>query len=341
MTAARSETVNPKEQGTYHCWARCVRRAFLCGFDALTGNNYDHRKKWVEHRLEELTGIFAISVLAYALMDNHEHVMLRNFPQEALAWRDDEVARRWLRLFPKRGNKAGESEELNENELSQITKDSELVEKLRLRLCDISWFMRCLNENIARQANKEDEVTGRFFEGRFKCSRLDDNAATLSCMVYIDLNPIRAGKAQTPEESEFTSAYARLCSHKKEKRSKRSRSAGTRTARNRPLSTNAHTWLYPIESILSHPAALSLEEYLTLLDETGRELAKGKRGRIPEHLRPILERVSINPDNWLMTSKHFGGLFPRVAGRVKKMREAAVLAGRNWFKGLSAAAICF
>ena len=143
MTLPRAETVDPIEEGTYHCWSRCVRRAFLCGFDALTGKNFDHRKKWVEHRLEELVSIFAIAVLAYALMDNHEHLMLRNFPKKAFAWSAEEVARRWRKLFPKRRNKAGEAEEPNESELSEITKDPARVEELRLRLCDISWFIRC------------------------------------------------------------------------------------------------------------------------------------------------------------------------------------------------------
>jgi hypothetical protein len=339
MTIARAETVDPTKQSTYHCWSRCVRRAFLCGFDALTGKNFDHRKKWIERRMEELVGIFAISVLAYALMDNHEHVMLRNFPKKALAWSDQEVARRWFRLFPRRCNKAGEADEPNESELAEITKDPKRIEELRLRLCNISWFMRCLNENIARQANKEDEVSGRFWEGRFKCARLDDDAATLSCMVYIDLNPIRAGRARTPEESEFTSAYTRLCAE--EKNLKSGRTASVPRRKNKTSYTSTHNWLCPIESVLSGNSMLSLEEYLMVLDDTGRELAKGKRGRIPQHLRPILERVSINPDNWLMTSRRFGGLFPRVAGKVQKMRAAATLAGRNWFKGLSAAAVCF
>ena len=94
MAVARAETVTPREQGTYYCWSRCVRRAFLCGFDVLTKKNFDHRKKWVELRLKEPVDIFAISVLAYALMDNHKHVMLRNFPNNAFGWSDRKIAYR-------------------------------------------------------------------------------------------------------------------------------------------------------------------------------------------------------------------------------------------------------
>jgi hypothetical protein len=70
--------------------------------------------------------------------------------------------------------------------------------------------MRCLCESIARLANAEDEVTGRFFEGRFKSVRLNDEASVLACMAYVDLNPVRAKMAETPETSEFTSAWQRI-----------------------------------------------------------------------------------------------------------------------------------
>ncbi|MBS3805379.1 MAG: hypothetical protein KGY54_12580 [Oleiphilaceae bacterium] len=73
----------------------------------------------------------------------------------------------------------------------QGTVDS-LVETYRKRLTSLSWFMKCLNESIAREANKEDDCTGHFWESRFKSQALLTKEALLSCMAYVDLSPVRA-----------------------------------------------------------------------------------------------------------------------------------------------------
>ena len=70
--------------------------------------------------------------------------------------------------------------------------------------------MRCTSEVIARLANAQDECTGRFWEGRFKSTVLDSDEAVAACMAYVDLNPIRAGIADTPDDSDFTSVQERM-----------------------------------------------------------------------------------------------------------------------------------
>jgi hypothetical protein len=96
----RAEIVVADEMGVYHCVQRVVRRAFLCGVDPLSGNSYEHRKSWIRQGLETLAGLFGIEIAAFAVLSNHLHVILRNRPDVVALWSDQEVAQRWLALFP-------------------------------------------------------------------------------------------------------------------------------------------------------------------------------------------------------------------------------------------------
>ena len=118
-------------------------------------------------------------------------------------WSDEEVARRWLRLFPHRRQQDGSPAEPTEPEINMIVNDPDRLAERRGRLSDFSWWMRCTAENIARRSNAEDGVTGHFWEGRYKAVVLLDEASLLACSAYVDLNPIRAAIAETPETSEL------------------------------------------------------------------------------------------------------------------------------------------
>ncbi|GAB0147267.1 hypothetical protein McPS_00070 [Marichromatium sp. PS1] len=212
MTRPRAALVSLSDTPWYHVVTRCVRRAYLCGFDRLTGRSFEHRRGWVELRLRQLAGVFAIDVAAYAVMSNHVHLVVRVDANRAAGWSDTEVLRRWRCLF--RGpmvverflspsTRAG----MTEAELDGV---AGLVATYRARLADLSWFMRVLNESIARAANREDGVRGRFWEGRFRSQAILDETALLAVMAYVDLNPIRAGIAETPEESAHTGIAARI-----------------------------------------------------------------------------------------------------------------------------------
>jgi hypothetical protein len=187
MTYPRSDIVDPEEASIYHCISRCVRRAYLCGRDSVSGKSFEHRREWIRGRLSTLVGIFSIEVIAYAVMSNHLHCLVRTRPDESEKWSDKEVACRWRKLFPLRRIK-GKPAEPSTEEIKAITADPKLVALYRERLSSISWFNRCLNEHIARRANAEDDCTGRFWEGRFKCQRVYDLAGILACSAYIDLN---------------------------------------------------------------------------------------------------------------------------------------------------------
>jgi hypothetical protein len=319
MTTARKEIVIDRD-GTYHCISRCVRRAYLCGFDPLSGKNFDHRKEWVVERLKFLVEIFAIEVLNYALMATHAHTLLRLMSKLLDSLSDEEVARRWLRLYPKCD--PSDEEELAA-QVEMLCLNRPRIRLLRSRLGSVSWFMKSLNEYIARRANGEDECKGRFWEGRFKCQRVEGENAVLSCAIYIDLNPIRAKAAKTPEESVYTSAYERI------QELKRGRAK--------------ESWLPPLVDSGGRKGYLSvsLPDYLRILDATGREMVHGKRGAIPANLAPILERLGIVSSHWLTTAQHLGRWFSGVVGCSKTLSQAANRSKKSWLKGMRPARLAF
>ncbi|MAY43078.1 MAG: transposase, partial [Oceanospirillaceae bacterium] len=209
MTRPRKELVSVQDTPYYHVVSRCVRRSFLCGIDNQSGQNYEHRRQWIEDRIRLLSSLFSIDICAYAVMSNHLHIVVKLRPDEIDSCSDKEIVNRWLCLFkgPLLIQKWFADEKLSESQLNTV---NDIIALYRKRLASLSWFMKCLNEPIARQANLEDNCTGHFWESRFKSQALLTEEALLSCMAYVDLNPVRANMAATPEESDHTSIKERL-----------------------------------------------------------------------------------------------------------------------------------
>ncbi len=223
-------------------------------------------------------------------------------PDIVAAWSDWEVATRWLMLFPRRRNIDGTAEPPTDQDIRALTHCPERIALLRKRLCSLSWFMGRLNEFIARAANKEDKVKGRFWESRFKCQVLLDEASIAACMVYVDLNPICAALAATPEESDFTSIQERIRSWQKDMHTEASAftqeqnicpdspstvvstpqnadeffstSAESGSTSRHPLHANAFSadWICPISSYSRRRGILQMTpaEYFDLVDRSGR-----------------------------------------------------------------------
>jgi hypothetical protein len=202
--------------------------------------------------------------------------------------------------------------------------------------------MRCLNEPIARQANAEDNVTGRFWEGRFKSQALLDEAAVIAAMAYVDLNPIRAGMTETPEESDYTSIQQRVLEQDpkiaaREKSSIEELPEDLRSAIGRlmPFADQG-------TKDLEHSVSYQIQDYLELVDWSGRAIIEGKRGRIPGDLPPILDRLKIDPDNYVrFISRTQKSRFHGFIGSVKSMKGLAADFGRSFLKGQAAAAALF
>ncbi len=296
MPRPRRQQISLSDTPYYHCVSRCVRRAFLCGKDAQTGQSFEHRRAWVEDRLLVLGDIFAIDICAYTVMSNHTHVVLFVDEKKALAWTTKQVIEQWHKLysgtlFTQQYTQGAECSEVVINTVNEI------AEVYRQRLMDISWFMRSLNEPIARMANLEDECTGRFWEGRFKSQALLDGSALVACMAYVDLNPVRAKIANTPEASKHTSIHARAIDAKKGKQPK----------------TLANFIGNPRKGM---PKGLPFEltDYLELVELTGRCIREDKRGAISDINAPILERLTIQPENWLKLTTQFESYFTGAVG---------------------------
>ena len=231
---ARAEVFSPDEIACVHVMNRAVRRCFLLGDDPITGKNFDHRKVWMEKKLELHAANFGIDLLGTAIMSNHFHLVLRSRPDVVETWDDTQVARRWFMLCPKRKHEDGTAKEPSEPELNSIRNDPDKLRAIRRRLSDISWWMRLLCQHVGQRANFETKETGKFWEARFRAVRLLDESALLACVAYVDLNPIRAALAQLIEESDFTSARKRLEALLLESVDSRDAKSACKTARSMP-----------------------------------------------------------------------------------------------------------
>ena len=346
----RNEQFDPNSVCIVHICQRCVRRAFLAGEDAVSGMNYGHRREWIRCRMERLASVFGVDVLTYAILSNHLHIVVRTRPDVIAGWSNSDVALRWLRVFP--GRRIDEQlADPTTTDVEALADNAERIQEIRVRLSNPSWFMKALCEPIARLANKQDEATGHFWEGRFKALAITDEAGLLACCMYVDLNPIRAAMAATPEESLHTSAYDRiqslqgatipsaavdLVAIETEEASRilrtstpdqlRKRKADAKKRRGNSILRDA--WLSPLtinERAATGPQSsgtgvrasdkgflsLNLSDYLKLLDWTGRQRGSVQKAEIPRDLDPILKRIGIDGRMWCDLVWNFKKYFGR------------------------------
>ena len=303
MARPRKEQISLSDTPYYHIVSRCVRRTFLCGFDNETQQSYEHRKQWIVDRIRLLSSLFTVDLCSYAVMSNHYHLVVKIDPEQSIHWTDQEVVERWAALY---STPLVIQKWLAGSPLSKTEKDTvnSIINIWRKRLCNISWFMKCLNEPIARLANKEDGCTGHFWESRYKSQALLSENALLACMVYVDLNPIRAGINKTPESSDFTSIQERI-----------SPKWSLEEAINDQFKETAIQLESSIKSLYSFKQISDIDapdklpitfiDYIELVDWTGRIIREGKRGYIPKNIPPIAQRLKLKTEEWVNQSTHF------------------------------------
>jgi hypothetical protein len=287
---------------------------------------------------------FCIDACFDATMSNHLHIVLRVLPRLAKRMADKEVARRWLRVFPGKRVLDGNWVEPTEKEVERLANDKKRLDKIRRRLGSISWFMGALCEYIARRANHEEGKSGRFWEGRFGCREITDEAGLLVCGIYVDLNQIRAGEASRPEDSQQCSVWYRLRAYLNQRHpEKHTLPADYWLA---PLTIGSNQPIVPAASGLRACDRglldMSFEKYLQTLEWVGQQGREGKlQGKIPSNVAPILERLGIQPDMFVLAVNSLPALFKRVVGPAEDLRQRAKRAGRRWFQGVRAAAKVF
>lgn len=317
MTVARSQLVDVEVTPWYHVISKTVRGAFLLR------EGQEDRKRWIEDRLRFLSEVYAVEVAGFAILDNHLHVLVRLSPEQLQDLSDEDVVRRWAKLFPPRG-KDRKPLRVTKAWVQQKLADAKFVTQTRERLADLGWFMKCLKEPLARIVNQAEQQTGAFWQSRFKSIAILDEEALLATCAYIDLNPIAAGVAALPEESEHTSVKARVDHCRKKGRisdlqaARKGTVAGVRASRG----MESGLWLCPVEDRradgVKRPGLLegfSLGSYLQLIDYTSRLVRKGK-ARLSSEVASLLDRIGTSVDIWnaniermFARTKHLGVAF--------------------------------
>jgi REP element-mobilizing transposase RayT len=316
----------------------------------LCGEGFEHRKQWIEDRLETLSGCFAVSVCGFAVMDNHLHVLVRLDAGDVGTWSAEEVVRRWILAYPPKTAK-GEQVEISQAWIEHQARDDGRVELLRARLCNLGWFMKALKEPLARLANREDDCKGTFWESRYKSIAILDEEALLATCAYIDLNPVAAGVAMVPESSQHTSIRQRVRHARAQ-----GKLANLRTAESGSVAGSRSAggveddlWLCPVEDRRRQGESregmlegFSLGSYLLLVDYTSRLCRKGK-ARVSRQLASVFDRLGTTSEVWghrilqLFQRRRLMGC--HFATDRERLRQLARQRGRHHLDNLTAALV--
>ncbi|WP_019613780.1 hypothetical protein [Psychromonas ossibalaenae] len=214
---------------------------------------------------------------------------------------------------------------MSELAVAVFAQQLQISKHLVLSLLDISWFMRSLNEFIARKANKEDNCKGRFWEGRFKFQALLDEKALLTCMAYVDLNPVRAKMAETVEASEYTSVFERI------------HGAASREGKDEQDNVTKPLLAFVAAEYNEQPQGIpyALLDYLELVDWTGRVMRGDKRGAISGRRPSLLGALGLENDTWIELACSFGKEYHGAVGSLEELALFAEHTGKRWISGKS------
>ncbi len=321
MVFARTVTLPHGSRGTFHVITRCARRTFLFG------DGRGHRRGWLADSLTETLPHFGIDLLTYAIMSNHVHLVVRLRPERVDEWTPLEAARHALSTFPARSGWQNEALPMTTELVEGYSEHRSWLKQQRERLKSLSWFMRVVKQSISRRANAEDECRGHFWESRFHHVALLDEAAVIACMVYVDLNPIRAGMARTVAKSSYTGGRGRLLLHEQagddawepEEKSLAKRMVSFRSVAPVHVMTGEEQ-----SSWLNGP------DYLQVLESTIAAIAGAPKNAWHGHLMNTCSRLAVDVERWRTVMKEGGRFGGTALGAADTRRRLASHVRREW-----------
>ena len=332
----RSEVLDPHQVEAVHLYNRTIDGLFLMGKNPDTGEDFSYRQGWIVDKMNQLFSHMCVELLTYGILSNHYHINVRTRPDVVAQLSDRDVAERWLNTLSRKRDKDGEFKGPTENAIKRLMADTAKLEKCRTELSSCSHLMKQLNQYIAQRANREDERRGSFWAGRYGSTRLVDDAALLSCTVYIDLNRIRAGLEQPFQQHDSSALGHRITEFLREQYEQDQAEVEAIAARHRfrlgesgARRCNVLAKLQIDEAIDTPGSALSDTEtrcsdkgFLPIAFERYIELLKWTLGMSAEGDLPSGLRFSKVPSNvWLAMTNRFGELFGSVAGTLDSMKE--------------------
>ena len=321
MVFSRAVTLSPGSRGTFHVITRCTRRAFLFG------DGREHRRGWLAASLADTIPHFGLDLISYAIMSNHVHLIVRLRPERVDEWSAIEVARHALSVFPARSGWQNEALPMTTQLVEGHAAHKTWLKQQRERLTSLSWFMRVVKQAISRRANAEDECRGHFWESRFHHVALLDEAAVIACMVYVDLNPIRARMAKTIAKSVYTGGRGRLLLS--EQADDDVWEPSEKALAKRMVSMRL---VAPVHAVTGdeQTAWLHGPDYLRVLDATIAAVAGAPKSAWHGHLTNACSHLALDVDRWRSVMGEGGRFCGTALGASGTRQQLAEHVRREW-----------
>lgn len=323
----RKELVASGQVSVFHTVNHCLPTAQLAGSERKTGRSLEHRREFLMERIRLQSTLLSVEVLAFAVEPQRLQLVLRTRPDLVKQLSDTEIARRYLSAIPPKHGFDQELETPSAGEIRAVINNRTLFARARNRLSDLSWFISQLAESIARNANRESGLTGKFWEGRFNCRPILDPTGLALAATHCDLAPVVAGAAQSPASLKGTSLALRLQAARSGTPSWLASIAadpGRKPAGQRPPRVPAGR----VAGIVLNDA-----EFREVLEWTCRELSSKTPGRFPDDLAEHFIGLEVSPDSWIRLSREYDDIFKRAVGTPKSLEKLIRKTGGQHLQG--------